>query len=49
MKNSLTVYVDNETQLTRLKALMLSLDLSFVENELSNEHPEELVDNKNEG
>lgn len=32
MKNSLTVYAENEDQLTKLKAIMLSLDISFKEN-----------------
>jgi hypothetical protein len=33
MTKSLTIYAENEVQLTKIKALMLALDISFKENE----------------
>lgn len=44
MKNSLTIYAENETQLTKLKALMLSLEISFKENETLTNEREELTE-----
>lgn len=43
MEKSLTVYAENEAQLTKLKALMLSLDIPFKENEYGVSQAREMV------
>lgn len=40
MKKSLTIYTQNEEQLNKLKALMLTLDISFKENEINDKEIE---------
>lgn len=42
MKKSLTIYTESDEQLSKLKALMLSLEIAFKENSISdNENDEE--------
>lgn len=42
MKKSLTIYTESDEQLNKLKALMLSLEIAFKENSISdNENDEE--------
>jgi hypothetical protein len=35
MKKSITIYTENEEQLTTIKALMLALEISFKENTIN--------------